>query len=233
MRHALLAASLKEHLGLEFSPIALARVADPPSGVARLSERLPSACALWRRAENAVFYADLADHLGCPIGAMVMGFELPEASQSELLGLVRTMCELTYIEEKEVSHIPKLAPQPGGVVYGPLELFPIEPDLVLLWTSPAQAMLLQEATGGAIWSENDATSAFGRPACGALPIAHSRGTSVLSLGCIGMRTFTEISDGRCLAALPARALAGLDSKLQQVARVNEKMRSFYVSRKQN
>jgi uncharacterized protein (DUF169 family) len=231
MGHAALASSLQQHLGLELAPIALARATTPPTGVERLSERVPSACALWRRAEKGVFYADLGAHLGCPIGAMVMGFELPEASRTELFGLVRAMCELDYIEEQEVSHIPKLSEHDGGIVYGPLELFPIDPEFVLIWTSPAQAMLLQEATGVAVWSETSSSSAFGRPACGALPIAASRGISVLSLGCIGMRTFTEIADGRCLAALPARTLVGLESKLDKVAHVNQKMRAFYEGRK--
>src|SRR6185295_18779324 len=97
MRYQGLAASLERHLGLELSALALTRVSARPDGIDALSERVPSACALWRRAAQGVFYADLNAHLGCPIGAMVMGFELPAESQNELGSLVSTMCELSYI----------------------------------------------------------------------------------------------------------------------------------------
>jgi uncharacterized protein (DUF169 family) len=230
--YASVARGLERELNLEVAPIALARVDAPPSNVSRLSEKLPSACALWRRAETDVFYADAALHMGCPIGAMVLGFELPEAAQRELAVLVRTMCELDYVVEAEVAHIPKLEPPAArGIVYGPLARFPIEPELVLVWTTPAQAMLLQEAVGATMWTESPASTAFGRPACGALPVALRRGQSVLSLGCIGMRTFTDVAESRCLAALPRPALDGLEQKLEHAGEVNERMAAFYRSRK--
>ena len=62
--------------------------------------------------------------MGCPIGAMVMGFELPPAKQEELMGLVGDMCSLAYIREEEIPHIPHFDPGPQGAVYGPLAIVP-------------------------------------------------------------------------------------------------------------
>ena len=83
--------------------------------------------------------------MACPIGAMVMGFELDEAKSAELMSLVGDMCAINYIDEAEVANIPHFDPPAGGIVYGPLAEFPLTPDTVVVWTTPRQAMLLEEA----------------------------------------------------------------------------------------
>jgi uncharacterized protein (DUF169 family) len=229
--YADLAAMLEERLSLDLPPVALTLVSEQPAGIARFEERLPSACSFWRRAEHGTFYASAEDHLNCPIGAMVMGFELPEATTSELMGLVQQMCSISYIKPEEVPHIPKFDKQATGIVYGPLAQFPLRPDVAIVWATPQQAMVLQEAVGAAEWSDSPAGVVLGRPACGVLPAATARGKPTVSLGCAGMRTFTDILPDRLLIAIPGAALDSLSDQLSATGDANDQMLEFYRGRK--
>jgi uncharacterized protein (DUF169 family) len=231
MSNAQTASLLRQRLNLDLPPVALALVSERPEGIGNLTEQVPSACTFWRRAEQGVFYASADDHMGCAIGGMVMGFELSESKTAELMGLVEQMCAICYIQPEEVPHIPHFNQKSRGIVYGPLSQFPLVPDVALIWVTPGQAMLLQEAVGAVQWADSPANAVFGRPACGALPAAAASGQTTMSLGCMGMRTFTEIPADRCLVAIPGSILASLGDKLEQTFAANEKMREFYLGRK--
>jgi uncharacterized protein (DUF169 family) len=53
----------------------------------------------------------------------------------------------------------------------------------------------------------------------------------MSLGCAGMRTFTEIGDEMNLAVIPGSALAGFVDALERTVDSNATMRSYYSARK--
>ncbi len=226
-----IAAQLQANLDLDLPPVALALVQEPPAGLSHSDAQVPSACTFWRRAEQGVFYASAEEHFNCPIGSMVMGFELPEPKTQELMDLVGQMCQINYITPEEIPYIPKFSTPAAGIVYGPLADFPLEPDVVVVWTTPVQAMLFQESVGAARWSDSPAGLIFGRPGCGALPTAAARGKVTMSLGCAGMRTFTEIPDDRCLVAIPGSALETLGEQLAQMRATNEQMKALYASQK--
>jgi uncharacterized protein (DUF169 family) len=229
--HQTIAATLADRLGLDMPPIALTFAKAAPSGVATSTATVPSACAFWREAERGVFFAPAASHFNCPVGSMVMGFNLPENVSAELMGLVGTMTKCGYISGEEPAKIPVNKAQSEGIVYGPLAQFPIEPDAVLLWLKPAQAMIWSEASGGADWACGKPTAVFGRPACAAIPAAMGGAQPAMSLGCMGMRTFTEIGDDRMLAVIPGERLQAFAEALTQSRTVNDTMREFYEGRK--
>lgn len=218
-------------LGLDTPPIALALADGAPAGVATFEGTVPSACTFWRRAERGVFYATAEQHYRCPIGAMVMGFDLPAAVKDELMGLVGVMIGGRYLGADEPERIPTLARQAAGVVYGPLSQFPIEPDFIVLWLTPRQAMLMSEAAGASDWTLSNAPGLLGRPACAAIPVSGSRGATALSLGCTGMRTYTEIAEDRLLAVVPASGLASLWSALGRTLEANSSIGAVYAARK--
>lgn len=221
---------LQEGLKLALPPVAVKFVDGPPAGIQGLQQAGPSACSYWRKAEQGLFYASAADHYGCPIGAMVMGFDLPEAVGQELMGLVGSMLGVSYISEDEIANIPKVEKKPGGIVYGPLAGFPMEPDSVIVWPTPAQAMILQEWSGGAKWAKAPQGFVYGRPGCGAVAVAGNQGSPAMSLGCIGMRTFTQVPDDRCLLVIPGAALGEMQQGLQRVLSVNETMKGMYEAK---
>lgn len=231
MSNATIAQDLIAKLGPSQPPVALAFVSAPPPGVAAFGEVVPSACAFWRKAESEVFFASAESHFNCPIGSMVMGFDLPKAVSDELMGLVGKMTACGYVGGDEPAKIPVNKKKAAGVLYGPLAKFPVAPDAVLLWLTPAQAMIWSEAAGGASWSGSAPTTVFGRPGCAAIPSAIGGPTPSLSFGCAGMRTFTEIGDDRMLAVVPGAGLDAFAQSLVKTRGVNDAMESFYRDRK--
>ena len=222
---------LTSALGLEFPPVAVVRVTESPTDVPHFGGAVPSACTFWRRAEQGLFYADAEAHMGCPIGAMVMGFELSESKTEELMSIVGDMCAVAYLEESEVPQLPKFDLGASGVVYGPLTAFTMDPDVVLVWVTPRQAMLLEETVGGTRWTSDNGGPILGRPACGALPRAHDSELATLSLGCAGMRTFTEIPDEHVLMAIPQAQLEDLQAALDKTMAANGQMTVTYQAMK--
>jgi uncharacterized protein (DUF169 family) len=228
--HSGTAIEISALLGLQTPPVAVAFVDGQPAGVTQTTDVSPSTCGFWRLAEKGVFYAEAKQHFNCQVGSMVMGFALPEQIMQQLGGLVETMCGCGYLSPEEGDKIPSVNGQPAGVVYGPLAEFPGPPSAVVLWLTPQQAMLFNEAAGSASWAA--APSRVGsRPACAALPLAMHGHLPVLSLGCMGMRTFTEVADDRMLAVVPGDALASFTASLRAIAEANRQMQAFYEQRK--
>lgn len=231
MTNQQLAELLTDSLQLETQPVAVRFVAEAPAGIASFEGEVPSACTLWRRAERQTFYAGASAHFNCLVGAHTMGFDLPSVKSQELMGLIGEMQSNEYLDGAEVAHIPTVPGAKTGIVYGPLAESDEAPDVVLLWLAPYQAMLLQEATGGARWSEQSGVPTFGRPSCAAIPAAMAQGRSSQSLGCMGMRVFTDISRDRLLGVLPRILLERLPEELERVARSNEVMGQRYRGQK--
>ena len=217
-------------LELGTPPVGLSFVDVPPVGVSGPARPVPSSCTFWREAEKGMFYASADHHFNCAVGAMVMGFELPEGLQQELRGLVQVMVEQRYLDPAEAASIPTVRTASAGIVYGPMVALPTEPQLMLLWLTPRQLMLFNEAIGAADWTGSPMT-ATGRPACAALPLAKEGGRPTVSAGCMGMRTFTEVADDRLLAVVPGDQVTDLADALERTIAANEAMEAFYEGRK--
>jgi len=227
VKHTETAHRIATLLELELPPVALAFVDEPPAGVEPTDAVVPAACAFWRKAEQGVFYAPADAHFNCPIGAMVMGFDLSEPAQANLTAAVEMMCEVAYIGADEPANIPTVKRDKTGIVYGPLSEFPLEPDIAIVWVAPQQAMLVSEASGNSSWMEAASRTVFGRPACASLPSALDAGQPVLSLGCAGMRTFTEILPDRLLGVVPGSKLEDFERSLAATVESNRQMQSYY------
>jgi uncharacterized protein (DUF169 family) len=220
-----LARDISAVLGLENPPVALTFVDEAPAGVPTATQAVPSACSFWREAEKGTFFASAEQHNNCPIGAMVMGFALPEEVQTRLGELVTGMCDAGYLAADEPAAIPGVKARHAGIVYGPLAEA-AAPDVALIWVTPQQAMLCNEAMGAANWT-TPAPTTTGRPGCAALPMAMNEDTPTLSLGCAGMRTFTGIGADRMLVAVPGSKVEQFVAALQQTSAVNAQMLSYY------
>lgn len=226
-----LADAFTELLDLDIRPVGLAFVEEPPEGVEETEAIVPSSCAFWRHAERRVFHAAADNHFNCAVGAHVMGFELPEEVQAALGQAVQTMCAVDYISPDEVARIPAVRKPKRGIAYGPLGELPVEPDVVLMWLSPQQAMLFKEAAGDARWSDDAGVGVFGRPGCAAIPSALDAGRPTVSVGCTGMRTFTEIGPDKLLAVVPWAVAEDFRSALAAIVESNRAMRDYYEEQK--
>ena len=227
------AAALSSGLCLDAPPVALAFRDTAPAGVATAEAPEPSSCSFWRRGEAGPIFADAQAHMHCAVGAMVMGFELSEGVQQELMAAAEMMNGCGYLTADEVPDIPTIKSARGGILYGPLADFPGDPDLVLVWLTPLDAMLFAEAAGTCSWAQASTSTRglLGRPACAALPIALNTGAATLSLGCAGMRTFTEISGDRLLGAVPGAQLEAFVDALARTLHANAQMQQYYDGRK--
>jgi uncharacterized protein (DUF169 family) len=225
------AAQMTNRLQLSSPPVALSFVKEPPAGVPAFEGQVPSACTFWREAEARLFYAPAEKHFNCPIGVMTMGLEMTSDVQQNLMTIVEMMCGAKYIGSGEPANIPSVKGEKAGIVYGPLADFPIEPELVLMWLNNRQAMLYNEAAGTCHWTGQGPAHIFGRPACAALPMALDASEATLSLGCLGMRTFTDVADDRLLAVLPGGKIAAFCDALESAVSANEQMGSFYREHK--
>ena len=231
MDYLSIAHDLSANLGLTSPPIGLSFVGAVPEGIPLLDQEVPSACTFWRKAESQVFYAPAQQHANCPIGMLTMGLSMPDDVRNNLMDAVRLMTSCGYLAMEEAEKIPSIAKEKVGIVYGPLSDMPLEPDLVLLWLTPRQAMLYAEAAGSCRWTESTPTAVLGRPACAALPVAWRQGRPALSLGCTGMRTYTDISENRLLGVLTGDKLPEFSEALASTLEANETMRTFYEGRK--
>ncbi len=209
----------------------MALVDDQPQGVESFEGDVPSFCTFWRMAEKKAFYAPADKHFNCPIGAMVLGFEMPKEVQEELGGLVKKMCECSYLSEDEPANIPTITEKKAGVVYGPLKDFPVEPQLILMWLKPSQAMIYNEVLGCCKWSGSMQSMALGRPACAVIPTTLDKSPFGMSLGCTGMRTFTEVSDEHILATLNYKEIDSFLTSLKTTVSANKEMKEFYLDHK--
>ncbi len=230
MTFASVAARLTEALALDNPPVGLTFTSEPPAGVAISDRVVPSACTFWRLAEQGVFYAPAESHFNCPVGAMVMGFELPGEIQRQLGGLVESMAECQYLDPAEAAKIPTVSPAAQGILYGPLADLPAAPDAVLLWLTPRQAMFHNEASGAADWTQH-APLVTGRPACAVIPAALAGGSPAMTLGCAGMRTFTETPDDRMLVMVPGQLAESYADAVDRIVAANRTMLDFYKERK--
>jgi len=153
--YAAAAQALCDALHLDTPPVALAFLDAAPSDLPSPTAPSPSACGFWRQAEQGAFYASSEAHFNCPVGAHVMGFELPEATGQQLMAAAEMMIGCGYLGADEVPNIPTIGGQPKGIAYAPLSETSHEPDLVLVWLSPREAMRFSEAAGA--WGNHNVT----------------------------------------------------------------------------
>ena len=221
---------LAERLGIELPPVGMAFVDAPPPDVPQLYAMPPSFCSLWRMAELRAFYADAERHGGCGIGDVVSGFGSGEGREDELAALFAELCEAVPDGGAEMARTARFALKAGGgAVYGPLWKMPIAPDLALMWATLPQMGVIQEIVGSVMWRENPQGATFTRPACAVLPIAHRHRKPALSLGCVGMRIYTETPPTLFLLALPPDALPALADGLETKPDIRERL-AHYAAR---
>jgi uncharacterized protein (DUF169 family) len=220
---------LEEQLQLHRQPVALAFAEAQPADVPRLDSTMPSGCSMWRRAETEVFFAAAEDHFNCPLGSMVMGFQLPAEQMNKVQEEVGMMCGIHYVREAEVEHVPQVPRSFAGIVYGPLWRFPLDPHIVLLWLTPGQAMKMSECCGLMNWADPP-SGILGRPGCGSIPIALTEGKPSMSFGCVGMRINSGAAEDLLLMAVPRNLLENMHADLTNMGQVHQQMEQHYRER---
>lgn len=221
--------SLAELLHLNSPPVAIAFVDTAPASVPHVSDVEPAGCGYWRRAAaGEVFYTVADDHKRCPVGAHTHHVPLSPSEHEELMGLVTTMVNLSYLKMEDVPRIPRRQTPLRTAVYAPLPLAPVPPDVVLVRGNARQLMLLAEAADRAGLAGT--SPAMGRPTCAVLPESINSGRTAASFGCVGNRVYTGAGDDEAYFAIPGGQLAAIEESLATIVRANEALEQFHRAR---
>ena len=220
---------IQQLLNLETNPVAITFYDAQPDGVSRVEKVEASGCTYWRRAaEGKTFYTEASDHYNCPIGCYTHNVVLPDAQMEELESTLGLMDELGYISMEEVPGIPRRENPFKGAVYAPLTDATGIPDVVIFSGMPRQLMLLAEAAIAAGIGPEDGIMV--RPTCAAIPAVIQGGRSVSSLGCIGNRVYTALSDDDFYFAFPGKHVDALVEKLKTIVNANRALEEYHQQR---
>lgn len=187
-----------------------------------------SGCIYWKMAaDGQTCHTQAEHHYNCAIGSHTHKIQLPDSRAGELAQTLGLMSELGYLSMDEVPLIPQLKATPTSIVYSPLADCRAAPQVVLIAVDSRSAMLVQEAARRAGVGING--SLLGRPTCMALPAAMQTGL-VTSLGCVGNRFYTQLSDGELYVVIPGEALASLVSALPAILNANRALGQWHLQR---
>ena len=209
--------------------VAVAFLQEVPGGMEKFQGTVPSSCSFWRlAAAGKSFYTVPENHFNCAVGAYTHNVPLSPAREKETAEMLQMMFDLSYVKPEEVPQIPRLAQTPAAIAYAPLGEAIFAPDVVLFACKPSGAMLLNEAIGRAGIASG--APALGRPTCMALPAA-LQGGSILSLGCIGNRVYTGLSEDELYIVVRGKDLEGLAEALDVITDANNTMQEFAQGRR--
>lgn len=226
--------NLQETLGLSKQPVAVGFFDEAPAGIEQWGDgAVPAGCSFWREAwDGRTFYTVPSDHYNCAVGAYTHAIPQPADRGTALNDTIGFMIGSGYLQIAEVPMIPVLPKTPQYVAYGPAEEGRFPADVVVLAASPAKMMLIYEAAlrSGA---GNIATPALGRPGCAVIPMTINSGSSALSFGCKGNRTFTGLPDEEMYLAIPGAKWDAVVEALETITGANATMEAHYKQHEAN
>jgi uncharacterized protein (DUF169 family) len=226
--YARIEAQLTEALQLSRRPVAIAFRDAAPAEVQALEGTQPSGCSFWRLAASGqTFYTVPSDHYNCPVGSYTHNIALPKEREGELSNTLSLMVNVGYIRMEEVPRIPRLPITPAFTTYAPLGSTPVDPDAVIIAGKPARLMLLHEAGTRAA---KQPLPLLGRPTCMAIPAALSQGVAS-SLGCIGNRIYTSISEDEFYTVIAGRDLEAVIGQLETICSANAQLTTYHAGRR--
>lgn len=224
-----LARSLTDSLHLEVTPIAVCLTDHVPVGVPVFAGRAPAGCFFWQEAAKGAFATAPRDHDLCAIGTFTHNLDVTAAHEADRRDALRVFADLGYVRPQDIALIPVLAERRRHVVYAPLAATPLPPDVVVLFVSAAQTLVLVEAAEGV---EGGRPPAMGRPACAVIPQVVNQRAAALSLGCCGARAYLDVlTDGVAIFALPGARLAEYAARVGELAKANSVLADFHTLRR--
>jgi uncharacterized protein (DUF169 family) len=218
--------TLSRAISLRLPPVAVCLVDELPSGVPAFAGRVAAGCRFWQEAATQAFATEAADHASCAIGTYTHNLASPSPQHdTDRSNALEAFASLGYVRPEDLPLIPVLARRPRYVVYAPLDKCPLKPDVVLLFVTAAQALVVAEA---AQQVEGKIAPALGRPACAVVAEVTNGGRAALSLGCCGARAYLDVlSDDVSIWGLPGARLAEYVARISALAQANATLTQFH------
>jgi uncharacterized protein (DUF169 family) len=208
-----IARQLTEDLGLTSAPVQVTYLDTPPKGIQEHAGGSPSVCTFFAEGRTKAFYAALPAHEACEVGAFVLGAKPEGELGQRLMATVGMMQKEGYLAVGEEAKIPRNATAPKFVAYGPLGSLPVPPTDVLLFAKPSSAMLAMEAAGGPV-------PVNGRPMCAVVPTLNNGAGVAVSVGCVGSRIYTQMSDDQMIIGIRGDQLDAFAKRLRTIVSAN-------------
>ncbi|HTY51954.1 MAG TPA: DUF169 domain-containing protein [Methanomicrobiales archaeon] len=220
--YAAISESLKKTLALTGSPVAvkLAKAKeDIPAGIPEGKEVLRH-CQMVNlaRKEGQVFFAPSDKHQ-CNGGAWALGLReiTPTLRSGEFyfrLGKFESMAAC----RRTMDRIPHLRTgETYATIYAPLEKTPVDPDVVLIITTPRNMLKLAQASLFRLGGRITAAMAGIQSVCSdATAQTYLTGVANFSLGCDGSRRFSGIGDDEMVMGFPAEILPEISEAIRVV-----------------
>lgn len=229
---AKLAADLVASLELKLPPIAVSFSSVAPANIPAYEGVVPAGCVFWQEAASRTFVTSAKDHALCSIGVHTHHLAQPARTYlAELREALKAMCDLDYVRPEEVATIPLIKQAVKHVIYGPLAVFPLFPEVVILFAHAPQSLILSEATARV---DKGIPLAMGRPACAVVPQVLNRGNAAMSLGCCGARAYLDtLTDDVAMWAFPGGKLEQYNTEIAALARANKTLTTFHMRRRED
>lgn len=229
--YALIASALTRSLSLQHPPIAISFSEERPSGIDAFRYLVPAGCRFWEEAATKAFATEAPHHGLCAIGVYTHNLQESAAQQADLTDTLSAFKQLRYVRDEDLPLIPVLHFRPRYVIYSPLAETPLNPDVVLLFVTANQTLILCEATQQV---ENQNPPAMGRPACATVPQVVNTGRAALSMGCCGARAYINIlTENVAVFAIPGQKLMAYMQTIETLANANTVLSKFHSVRRRD
>lgn len=222
---------LENLLQLKTPLVAITFLHEMPSNMPPYHGSSPSSCAFWHKAQKESFYTIRQQHINCPIGMLTMGYSLSVDEKVAANQVMKTMCELQYLYENEADVLPRRREESPYIAFGPAKEMPIPIDLYIGLGTVQQLMLVMEAIEG-MSCVGAPISLMGRPACAAIPTAIAEQKPVISLACIGARTYTQMDSTEGFFVVPASFIEEYVARMEVIIAANTALHDYHEHRLQ-
>jgi uncharacterized protein (DUF169 family) len=215
-----IAQKIKDHLGLEKSPVAIKfvlREEDLPEGIPKIEENIRHCEMVQKASQGNAFYATAEEQM-CKGGAAAVGLqEAPEKVKTGEFYLSTGRFSSIGAAKRTMDAIPKIDPIMYALVYAPLETANFDPDVIVIIASPAQAMKLAQALVYTLGGRVEADFSGIQSICAdAVAGPFLRKTANFTLGCTGSRKFADIKDDEVIVGLNGENIGCLVNALEML-----------------
>jgi uncharacterized protein (DUF169 family) len=172
--------------------------------------KVPTGCVFWMKAGKQTFTTVPQDHGNCSVGSVTHGLKtLSEVANNSV---VLSLLECGWVTNDMVKRLPMVKKRSEFITYGPLEDTSFDPDVVLLFVTAMQAMILSDAVSDIHFE--------GKPQCHIIPMAKEQKAIALSLGCMLSRVRTGMAATDMTCAIPTNRLSKLVNMLKNARSAN-------------
>ncbi|MCS7098190.1 MAG: DUF169 domain-containing protein [Candidatus Methanomethyliaceae archaeon] len=159
----------------------------------------------------------LSEDVECILGAIALGLR-----EESFVNIKEVFMRLGYVSDDEsarkfASKIPRIEKTKRGFVIGPLEVFDIEPDLLIMYGNSAQIMRMVQSTVYAMGGERLTFSTSGDCGiCGdGIASAYITERPQVVIPCYGERRFGHSQDDELAMVIPFKYLEGIIEGLRK------------------